>query len=97
MWKLCSQKQWSAIYHWSNTGKCTWYEFAQEIKTQGIALGLLPQSIYLQPITSEPYASIVNRPTFSVLDTRLSHSISMPKPWQQQLAQCLNELVLSKV
>ncbi|WP_157822789.1 dTDP-4-dehydrorhamnose reductase [Shewanella sp. ALD9] len=97
LWKLCSQKQWSAIYHWSNAGKCTWYEFAQEIKTQGIALGLLPQSIYLQPITSEQYTSIVNRPTFSVLDTRLSHSIAMPKPWQQQLAQCLNELVLSKV
>ncbi|MGI2143020.1 sugar nucleotide-binding protein [Shewanella frigidimarina] len=39
----CVRKKWSAIYHWSNAGKCTWYEFAQEIKTQGIALGLLPR------------------------------------------------------
>jgi dTDP-4-dehydrorhamnose reductase len=96
LWKLCLQKQWSAIYHWSDAGICTWYEFAQAIKTQAIALGLLGQPIYLQPITSEQYASIVNRPVFSALDSGLSHTIATQNPWQQQLSLCLNELKQNK-
>jgi dTDP-4-dehydrorhamnose reductase len=96
LWKLCSQKQWSAVYHWSDAGIFTWYDFAQAIETQGIALGLLRQQIYLQPVTSEQYGSIVNRPAFSALGSGLSQTITTPKPWQQQLTLCLNELVQSK-
>lgn len=91
LWQLCSQPKWSAIYHWSDAGTCTWYEFAQEIKTQGIALGLLAHPIHIQSIMSEQYPSSVKRPKFSVLDTHLSQSIASSKPWQQQLSLCLKQ------
>ncbi|MGX9463433.1 dTDP-4-dehydrorhamnose reductase [Shewanella sp. A14] len=96
LWKLCSQTQWSAIYHWSDSGTCTWYEFAQEIQAQGMTLGLLSQASFLQPVTSKQYGSIVNRPTFSALDTRLSQKIAKSKPWRQQLGLCLSESLQSK-
>lgn len=96
LWKLCLQKQWSAIYHWSDAGMCTWYEFAKEIRSQATALGLMRATVTLTPVTSENYNSPVKRPSFSVLDTRLSHSISKPKPWQQQLAQCLYSRSINK-
>ena len=96
LWKLCLQKQWSAIYHWSDAGKCTWYEFAQEIQSQALALGLIPATVSLIPVTSEQYNSCVKRPSFSVLDTKQSHSIVKPKPWQQQLAHSLNAYTLDK-
>lgn len=89
LWKLCLQKQWLPIYHWSDAGMCTWYEFAKEIQSQAEALGLIPATITLTPVTSEQYNSRVKRPTFSVLDTSHSQSILKPKNWQQQLAQCL--------
>ncbi|GGQ22176.1 dTDP-4-dehydrorhamnose reductase [Shewanella litoralis] len=96
LWKLCLQKQWSAIYHWSDAGMCTWYEFAQEIQSQAVALGLIPTKVTLTPVTSEQYNSPVKRPTFSVLDTSHSHLILKPKPWQQQLAQCLYVRAINK-
>ncbi|WP_279630030.1 SDR family oxidoreductase [Shewanella livingstonensis] len=96
LWKLCSQKQWVPIYHWSDAGICTWYEFAQAIKQHGIAAGLLHQPIYLRPTTSKQYASRVTRPPFSALDSHLSQTIATQKTWQQQLTLCLNELAQSK-
>jgi len=96
LWQLCLQKQWSAIYHWSDAGICSWYQFAQAIKQHGMTSGLFQHPIYLSPINSNQYASNVNRPAFSALDTHLSHPIAVPKPWQQQLTLCLDEILLSK-
>lgn len=96
LWKLCLQNHWSPIYHWSDAGMCTWYEFAQEIQSQAFALGLISSKVPLIPVTSQAYHSRVKRPTFSVLDTKASHSISKPKPWQQQLAQYLYSCSLKK-
>ena len=96
LWKLCSQKQWAAIYHWCDAGTCTWYEFAQAIKQHGTTIGLLQQPIYLRPVTSKQYGSTVNRPPFSALNSQQSQSIAIAKPWRQSLSLCINERLLSK-
>jgi dTDP-4-dehydrorhamnose reductase len=50
------------IYHCTNSGTCSWYEFAQEIFDQS---GL---NIKVKPLTSEQFPRPATRPNYSVLD-----------------------------
>jgi dTDP-4-dehydrorhamnose reductase len=76
------------IYHFSNSGDCTWYEFTKEIfRKKGI-------SAQVQPILSKDYPAKAIRPTNSilncekiqrVLDIDISH-------WQSALDRCLQKV-----
>ncbi len=70
------------IYHITNSGSCSWYEFAREIlKLAGI------KGAQLKPITSEELDRPASRPRFSVLENyclRLALGNSM-RDWQKAL------------
>jgi len=51
------------LYHASNTGQCTWYEFAKAIfELKGIT------SIEVNPCTTAEYIQLAKRPKFSVME-----------------------------
>src|SRR5438045_1589642 len=52
------------LFHMSNTGECSWFQFAQEI----FRLAGVPADV--KPVTSEDYAAKARRPRYSVLDDR---------------------------
>jgi dTDP-4-dehydrorhamnose reductase len=56
------------IYHYTNEGDITWYDFAAEIYRQGRALGLIRKDCTVNPCTSAEYPAKVTRPAYSVLD-----------------------------
>lgn len=60
------------IYHYSNDGEATWYEFAMKIfEVNNI-------SIILNPITTAEYPTPATRPPYSVLDTsKISKAFSI--------------------
>jgi dTDP-4-dehydrorhamnose reductase len=89
IWQLVAQKHVAPIYHWADAGQCSWYEFAKEIQTQALQLGLLTNAIPIRAISSEQYPSKLKRPKYSVLDTQASHLLLEPTSWQSQLTQCL--------
>jgi dTDP-4-dehydrorhamnose reductase len=89
IWSLCHVGSFSPIYHWSDSGVCSWFEFAQEIQRQAILFGIIKQSIPIIPISTECYSSIVNRPAYSALACDDSINICLAKPWQTQLTQYL--------
>lgn len=70
------------IYHITNSGSCSWYEFAREIlELAGI------KGAQLKPITSEELDRPASRPKFSVLENyclRLALGKSM-RDWQEAL------------
>jgi len=76
------------IYHITNSGRCSWYEFAQEIlKLAGI------KGVKVTPITSEELARPAPRPKFSVLENyclRLSLGNGM-REWKEALRDFLEE------
>jgi dTDP-4-dehydrorhamnose reductase len=88
--KLCRAEA-RGIVHCTNTGDCTWYEFAQEIMRQSE----LPTIV--RPTTSDKYVRPAARPSYSVLSSAslLSYGITM-RPWQQTLGQYLAERIPSK-
>lgn len=77
------------IYHYSNEGVCTWYEFARTIAEYAGN-----DECEISPCTSEEYPSPVRRPSYSVLDkTRIKKVFGMSVPhWTDSLKKCLNNI-----
>ncbi len=92
IWQLTGLKKLDPIYHWSDLGSTSWYEFAIEIQNIGVNLGLLTRKIPINSIKSFEYPSNVKRPKYSVLDTSNSQSILAAKDWREELAEFLKKL-----
>jgi dTDP-4-dehydrorhamnose reductase len=75
------------LYHITNEGDCSWYEFASEIFRRA---GLSPT---LTPIRSAEYGAPARRPAYSVLSLERFTSVGLPRPrhWQDALAAYLRE------
>jgi len=71
------------LYHVTNNGECSWYEFARTIFT---LLGLTPD---LSPITTREFAARALRPAYSVL--RSAKLVWRLHPWPQALEEYLKE------
>ena len=77
------------VYHFSNEGVCSWYDFATEI---AIAAGNLECNI--QPCHSSEFPSKVTRPPYSVLDkTKIKQTFGVDLPhWRDSMLSCLERL-----
>ena len=84
----------TGIFHWSDAGATTWYDFAVEIRNQGLEAGLLQKEIPINPIASEQYPTPAARPAFSVLDCTSSIGAigRSPAPWRENLRKMISEL-----
>ena len=76
------------IYHVTNGGATTWYEFAGEIFRQA------GMDVQLQPIRSADYGAAAPRPAYSVLDTKKYHALGTPAmpSWKTALAEYFSQL-----
>lgn len=75
------------LYHASNSGQCSWYDFASEI------FRLANINITLVPISTAEFGARAKRPAYSVLNcSKLTQVLgwSLP-PWRDALARYLNE------
>lgn len=77
------------IYHYSNEGACSWYDF-----TKMIAEYAGHTACDIQPCHSNEFPSKVVRPSYSVLDkTKIKNTFGIRIPyWTDSLKQCLAEL-----
>lgn len=67
-WRLGTERAPAGIYHWSDAGATTWYDFAVEIQTVAVELGILESTIPIEKITTAEYPTPAKRPAYSVLD-----------------------------
>ena len=76
------------IYHFSNEGVCSWYDFAKEISE------LSGNSCDIQPCHSDEFPSRVIRPHFSVLDkSKVKETFGIQIPyWKDSLKKCILEM-----
>lgn len=76
------------IYHYSNGGVCSWYEFATEIIRQLREFGTTLRVENIEPITTQQYPLPARRPPYSVLSKEkivAATGIDIPL-WQQSLS-----------
>lgn len=55
-------------YNFSNTGRCSWYEFACEIYRRGREAGLIVKDVKLIPVDTAEFPRPASRPAYSLLD-----------------------------
>ncbi len=76
------------VYHFSNEGVCSWYDFAREI------ICLSDSQCKVTPCYSDEYATKVTRPNYSVLDkTKLRNDFNYQIPyWRDALKKCITKI-----
>lgn len=77
------------IYHFSNEGVCSWYDFTKAIhRIAGIT------SCRVKPLHTSEYPTPATRPAYSVLDkTKIKETYGLDIPyWEESLEKCINLL-----
>jgi len=93
----------SGIYHFSNEGVCSWYDFTKMIQKLALEVdyyeslpkqGDLEGLCDIQPCHSDEFPSPVKRPSFSVLDkTKIKQTFGISVPyWTESLKCCIKNL-----
>ncbi len=75
------------LYHMTNSGQCSWFEFAEEIFRLA---GLRPS---LTSVTSREFAAPARRPLYSVLDHQALRDAGLAdfRPWQDALGEYIRD------
>jgi dTDP-4-dehydrorhamnose reductase len=94
IWGLIDVDAASGIYHWTDLGVASWYDFAVAIQDEALSRGLLSRFVPVGPIPSSDYPTRAQRPAFSVLNTADTRAlINAPaRHWRHNLGMMLDEL-----
>ncbi len=83
---IISSGKWeSGIYHYSNEGKISWYEFAQAIKE------ITDSKAIVHPIETSQYPTPAKRPHYSLLNKskiKTVYEVAVPE-WKESLKRCI--------
>lgn len=86
--RLAAGKTHYGVYHFSNQGKISWYDFAMAIKS------LASLSCTIHPIFTRDFPTPAKRPAYSVMDTQqivADFGVSL-KNWEESLTVCIRQL-----
>ncbi|MGC4253000.1 MAG: dTDP-4-dehydrorhamnose reductase [Sphingobium sp.] len=93
IWILAMKKA-RGLYHYSDAGVASWYDFAVAIQEEACTIGLLKSAIPILPIATEDYPTPARRPAFSVLDKRSTLALTglTAVHWRENLRSFLKDL-----
>jgi len=94
IWAAVSRPELHGIYHWSDSGVCSWYDFALAIYEEGSAIGILDRNTQVNPIPGSSYPTPAHRPAYSVLDkTKSWNDFEIEGvAWREQLGSMLLDM-----
>jgi dTDP-4-dehydrorhamnose reductase len=67
IWRIAAGKA-GGVFHWTDAGVASWYDFAVAIAEEGSRAGLLTAPVEVTPIATSDYPTPARRPAYSVLD-----------------------------
>jgi dTDP-4-dehydrorhamnose reductase len=80
------------LFHYANSEKATWYEFADAILHCAQAHGAALLTTEIEPIATSEYPTPAARPSYSVLDTARFTGVlgQEPRSWRAALEDCVS-------
>lgn len=95
--QFSDEKNSQKIYHFTNLGVCSWYDFAVNIFKSAQKLGYNLKIKEILPITTSEYPTPAKRPTYSVLSTKkISQDLDfIPNYWQDSLTKYFEKLKMN--
>ncbi|MGY0626359.1 MAG: dTDP-4-dehydrorhamnose reductase [Paraglaciecola chathamensis] len=94
LWAVVGQGDIKGMYHWTDAGVASWYDFAVAIQELALEKVLLKQAIPILPIYAQQYPTPAKRPAFSVIDKTSAENDTglQTVHWRKQLASMLEQL-----
>jgi dTDP-4-dehydrorhamnose reductase len=94
IWGLIGAAPAPGIFHWTDLGVASWYDFAVAIQEEALVRGLLRAAVPIVPIATTAYPTPAVRPRFSVLNTESTRAlVQVPAHhWRHNLRNMLDEL-----
>jgi dTDP-4-dehydrorhamnose reductase len=94
IWKLAESRELNGVFHWTDGGIASWYDFAVAIAEEGAELGYVSDSIEVLSTTTTDYPTPARRPRFTVLDKQLTIAATgtIPRHWRCNLRRVLREM-----
>ncbi|MGI4880060.1 MAG: dTDP-4-dehydrorhamnose reductase [Janthinobacterium lividum] len=92
LWALIAGSH-TGLFHATDAGVASWYDFAVAIHEEALGLGLLTSPVVVQPLRTEDYPTPAKRPAYSVLDKTATWAITGPaRHWRDELRTCLETM-----
>ena len=89
----------NGIYHVTDEGETTWFDFTREIKKQALKAGILVnEDCIVNPCSTSEYPTPAKRPAYSVLDkSKIQRTLGFKLPeWQESLGKFINSPLFDK-
>jgi dTDP-4-dehydrorhamnose reductase len=94
VWRAATTSDSTGIFHFTDAGVASWFDFAVAIQEEARAIGLLDKVVEIVPISTAQFPTPARRPAFSVLDkaeTWRRFGIQ-PVHWRIKLREVLREI-----
>ncbi len=93
IWELAGKGA-TGIFHYTDSGAASWYDFAVAIQEEAVALRLLDRTVPVIPIGTSDFPTPARRPHYSVLDKSATFAmLGTPAPhWRVNLRRMLQEV-----
>lgn len=96
LWQFAARPDLNGIFHWTDAGVASWYDFAIAIAEEAVALGLLPTMPKVEPIATHEYPTPARRPAYSVLEKATAYAAlgASPVHWRVRLREVMKQIRL---
>jgi dTDP-4-dehydrorhamnose reductase len=97
IWAIAARPGLSGVFHWTDAGEASWYDFAVAIAEESGLATAKPNPVTVIPIGTADYPTAARRPRFSVLDKTATISALgiEATPWRQNLRKVIGEISLA--
>ena len=94
IWQIVAKPDLKGIFHCTDAGVASWYDFAVAISEEAVIRGLIEKPIPIHPIPTSEYPTPARRPAYSVLDCTASWRALFIQPvqWRVALRQMMDAL-----
>jgi dTDP-4-dehydrorhamnose reductase len=94
LWRLHAAGA-KGLFHYTDSGAASWYDFAVAIQEEALAIGLLQHAVPVIPIATSDYPTPAARPHYSVLDKSATFALlgGAAPHWRVNLRKMLKDIL----
>jgi dTDP-4-dehydrorhamnose reductase len=93
-WRAALDPRISGLHHWTDAGVASWYDFAVAIAEEGVALGLLPDSVQVVPVATAEFPMPAARPAYGLMAKQATIAAlgASPPHWRVNVRNTMRDI-----
>ncbi len=94
LWRVAFDPAINGLHHWTDAGVASWYDFAVAIAEEGVALGLLPESVTVVPVSTAEFPMVAARPAYGVMAKQATIAAlgASPAHWRVNVRKTIEDI-----